>query len=220
MHPNSDDLVELERVLSLPADHPERVKYEARPDFAALSLGFQKFVTAEDVEGAQPEAAEATLSQFVSRNMAQALGPQKQRPDNLLDRLQMIFGSWLRPAVLAPVAVLAVAFVAFGLWQPQPGNEPVLRSIENAPTVSLSAPVFATNGNLTLSWQPVTGADAYLVRLLGADFSELQEIGPTSNTMLEISADKWSSMGTVRFWLVEALQAGDAIQRSAVEVLE
>jgi hypothetical protein len=109
-----------------------------------------------------------------------------------------------------------VIMIAIGVWRMQPANDRShdVRAVGDAATLVM-LPVRQVNGALELSWEPVPSADAYEVRLLTSDFTEVRRVGPVSATTLRLSVDDERAS----YCQVVALALGDEIAASAIRRL-
>lgn len=212
-HTCRTDMKGFDRLLALPADHPERLEVDRCPRCSAALLAYDSFLQAPDIDGARPDAAESQMRAFVESHVTGSVGGASQP---WRKRLQRLF----RLSVLAPAAaVVVVVLVAVGMWRSREPVEPVLRDIGPATNIATHTPRPTSDG-FRLEWEAVPGADAYEVRLLRPDLSEAQRLGPIGTTAIDVSREALDAAGPVRFWQVVALEGGDELLRSAVEALE
>jgi hypothetical protein len=213
-HTCRDDMGDFDRLLQLPADHPERAEVEACPRCGSRLLEFQMFLRGDDVAGAQPADAEARLSERLGAHGASLLGRGVGARDGWWMRLRRLLAS---PQVAVP-ALVAMAVIAVGIWRWQPWVD---RSLEvrsttaEAPTVAIVSEQADSDGGLAIAFKPVPSADAYAVRLLRADFTEIRRLGPVTTASIKIdSADV--PAGERVYWQVVALKSGDEIAVSPI----
>jgi len=132
------------------------------------------------------------------------------------------FDDWLRgkPGKPAPVlAGVAVAIAAVFVWTSRAPEEGVLRDDgRGAQAFSLQAAEVGSDGALHLAWTPMTGADAYQVRIYGPDLSEVYRTANVAETSAVIDrsalpADLPTALDLT--WRVYALRQGDVVEISA-----
>lgn len=209
-HVCRDDMGSFDRLLRLPPDHPERAEVEACPRCGARFLEFQMFLQGADVEGADPAGAERVLSERV-RVLASA------QADGWWTRVRRSFSS---PKMLVP-ALVAMAVIAIGVWRWQPWVDRSLevRSTEvSSPGVVIESTRTNPDGSVEVAWRAFPSADAYAVRVLRADLTEIRRIGPVTATTARID-DAGLPSGTKFYCQVVALQGGDRIASSPIRKL-
>jgi hypothetical protein len=213
-HVCSEDMKGFDQLLSLPPEDAERAAVEACPRCGSRFLAFQAFLRAQDVAGADPEEAEKRLTELVQGLTADLVGePANGRP-GFWERFRR---SMVGPRVLVP-AMAAALLIALGVlrWHPWVDDSPGLRSNSaDVQTVVLLSATAVSDGALDVSWEPVALADAYAVRLLRADLTEIRRVGPIVDTSAHIDTAAARSEGGV-YWQLVALQNGDEIAASAI----
>jgi hypothetical protein len=212
---NTDRTKELARILALPEDHPERVAFEQQPDSGAMLKLYQHFLEAPDMVGARTEEAELRLRELIDQQLPHAQPDTPADGPSWLERVSQ----FLKPSVLAPVAAIVAIAIGINMWQTQETPEPVLRNVNPSDSITLSAPTATDAGGFVLAWEPVLGADTYQVRLLAADLTVLHSLDPVNNPTVTVTNVTLDETGEVRYWQVVALQGGDELMLSPIEVL-
>jgi hypothetical protein len=208
-HVCREDLTGFDRLLRLPAEHPDRKAVEDCPRCGSRLRAYQAFLRASDAPGSDPGGAQARLTAFIASTLPAALPPAREAPTGQT--------RWKLPGFrwLVPVAAVVI-MIAIGVWRMQPANDRShdVRAVGDAATLVM-LPVRQVNGALELSWEPVPSADAYEVRLLTSDFTEVRRVGPVSATTLRLSVDDERAS----YCQVVALALGDEIAASAIRRL-
>ncbi len=213
-HVCHDDMSGFDRLLHLPETHPDRTAVEDCPRCASRFLAFRTFLEGRDIAGADPVEAEKHLSEYVTAQAAAHLGPAPAESEGWWTRLRRVLSA---PRVVMPTLV-AVTLIAIGVWRWQPWVDRSLEvrstGVPHTSAVMILSVGAAADGSVDIAWEPVESADAYAIRLLRADFTEIHRLGPVTVTTLSIAASE--SPDGVRYWQVVALKGGDEIAASPI----
>jgi hypothetical protein len=143
-------------------------------------------------------------------------------------RQRVVIYPFRSPFVRGALAVAASLLVFVGLsrlWDQMetgapPTGEIVLRSEEpDVPsgTVLLAGPRYLDTGDIILSWRHNAGADAYCVKIMDAQLSEVAEITAGPDSTLQLAPARLLELlpGPGAYaWIVIASSEGDEIARS------
>jgi hypothetical protein len=130
-------------------------------------------------------------------------------------------GPW-RLAVAGGGLIAAVALVVIHPWQPASDPTGALRSGGTAEEVELQAPSVLPDGWIRLAWTPDPQAEAYRIRVLGPDLTEILSRDVTGATALVVERGTLPASiptGTVLGWNVAVLRGGGEIRRSSTGTL-
>ncbi len=207
------DLEKLGRMADLAVDDPERERFEASPDNAALLLAYHRFLSAPHVDGARPDDAEAEMRKFVASQTTSQVTAEAPG-----------FFAWLnqfmRPGVLAPAAFVVMIAVGATLWQTRQPESTLLRDMNGAASLVLDAPELLPDGSLRVSWEQFDGADGYDIRFLAADLEELDRVESVPGMEMIVSPSTVAEFEEIRFWQLIGLAGGDELLRSRIETLK
>ncbi len=217
------EISEIATVLRLPADDPRRRHLEECPRCASRLLLYQRFLSQEEIPGADPASADAHLA----RVMKSAIDSRKRPVDvpqgrGILERITQVL--FPRPAWAAATVVL-VAIVAVALWRPWTMDETILRSgdtprLETIP-LSLAPPEMLKDGSIRFTWRPMENAESYVVHIRTPDLTEVAIFGAITDTSFVLHRSMLPpETPPVVLWRVVALQKGDEIGRSRPASLE
>ena len=208
------DVKRIGELVDLPADHPERRHADSCPRCRSLVESYLAFMQAEAVAGSGVEKARTSFDVRI-REGSEKWIPAETRSSSLV-REPWWRGLWKSAPVLAGVAV---AIAAVFVWTSRAPEEGVLRDDgRGAQAFSLQAAEVASDGALHLAWTPMTGADAYQVRIYGPDLSEVYRTANVAETSAVIDrsalpADLPTALDLT--WRVYALRQGDVVEISA-----
>jgi hypothetical protein len=208
------DIERIEEVLALPADHPERRHVDTCPRCTSLAASYRSFVEAQPDEDAGLDQARVVLDTRIRDDARRWSPPQAARSP--LSRASM-WDVFRRPAfVVAFVSAVIAAVAVFTLRSPE--RETFRGSRTQATGFVLHPADIAADGTIHLSWEPVTGANEYQVRIYGPDMSEIYHSSPAAETSLTLSrsvlpGDLPASLNLT--WQVDALTQGDVVGSSA-----
>jgi hypothetical protein len=168
-------------VLDLPPDHPERRHAESCPRCTALVDSYRAFVEAEPVEGSGLEQTRGDLDAHI-RSQA-----ERWMPDTRVQSHSVWWRTLLRPA---PILAAGVVLVAAAWWFARAPEESVTRGdVPAEQSIVLHEAQANADGSIVLSWDAVTGADRYRVRIYGPDFHEVYQSADVTATSLTIARD-------------------------------
>lgn len=222
---------EFVRLLSLPSDHPDRVRAESSGALDAWRSMHREFETPALAGASARELAEADvvlgrrLDEVLLANGARG-GGRATRMASALDDHQGVrtrIAAWLQAPSLRPAFALAALAVILsaGWWATRPHAPAAVRGAGGTAGIVVSiAP--ASAGVVEISWTPVAGADAYRVRLFGAELNEIWRRDGILEPRLRLAADARPvglAAGTEVLVDVIALRAGDAIAYSRAKAL-
>jgi len=210
---------EFSRRMALPEDHPERMEAERSPEFVAMRLMYEDFVTG--TPGDPPASAMATAAAELERRLRPEIAASGTSARDAR-RVEPQRGSWrealaalfMRPAARAGLVFAVVAIVGVSGWwlASHAPREPVMRGPGES-GFRLEAPR-ATSGAIALSWSAAPGADAYRVIVLGPDLEEVARIDAGASTRAELRRDMLPAdlpPGAALSVEVAALRLGDVI---------
>ncbi|MFQ5512437.1 MAG: hypothetical protein ACE5EO_11385 [Candidatus Krumholzibacteriia bacterium] len=211
------DIEALAEVLARPGSDPKRRHLDECARCSALVLQYQAFLEAGAIAGSDPAEADARLRAFVQSVVPSAGPPQPSPPRRFLSAVR---AGMLRPAWVAAALVVVIAGTMW--WRPWVEPQRVLRTApRSSGIIALDAPQPVDEGGVRLSWQGVEGADAYQVRLYGADLAEIARLDPVSDTTLVVPRSALpDGRPTTLIWRVLALSEGDEIIASRPAFLE
>jgi len=217
------DVEQIATVLKLPADDERRRHLEECPRCASRLLIYQRYLSGAAAPGSDPDEADAHLAAVVKAEINRS-AHRKDAPKH---------GGWLARAAdvllacpaWAAAAVILVAAVAVLWWRPWTPSDTVLRDGPSAqPTsrqVLVNAATASADGTVRLSWQPLEGADGYVVTVRTPDLHEVARFGPTADTSFLLDRSMLPpETPSVLLWRVFALSGGDEIGRSRPASLE
>jgi hypothetical protein len=216
------DELQLDRLLELAEDHPDRRSVNSCTRCRALLTQYAAFKTAHVPNEARYEAAESALERFkesLVRDPAHTKPPAPSSPWS--------FWSWFRGPrarfAWGAVAAAVVLVVAAVTWAPWDEREIVLRSESPAPEQRIELPElrFDDAGAVHLYWPRVRAADAYRVIVHTTRFEQVFS-ETTADTVLVLTFDDLTGdVGTddILQWRIEALHGGEVISRSRPGVI-
>lgn len=216
---------ELARVAALPEGDPERRHLDTCDRCQARLAMLCRFESPGDppaaagVERAHPHLV-ATIERL-SRGEVPAHSERRARPPaGRILRVRHLVPAlgWVVAAGLLVVAgiVLLRPQGSHGLMRGESGVSPGMRS------GFASHPATAVDGRMSLSWDPMPGADRYQVVFFDGALREIGRLAPTTATGIAVSPDSLPgppARGSVIGWEVEALARGDRIARTATRSL-
>jgi hypothetical protein len=186
---------EIERLMALPEDHPERVAAAASPRFEAFRRMLGEFERPSDALVSDADLASARVELARRLEDAGVLGPPTAgaattaAPKTPRPLPRPGFFAWLtsgggRPAFAVAGAVLVVGF---GWWATHPPwRDETTRAIAEPGAFEL---VTRHEGDaLVLSWKAVEGADGYRVVFLGPGLTEVARRDVPGATSLALRA--------------------------------
>lgn len=209
---------DLDVLADLPAGDPRREHAESCAKCRARWLDYQSFVRDEELPAeAGVEEARAALRAVIRREFATRSGAPPRRV--AFPGLPLASASrWLAAAA----AVIVVAAAGWWLAAREPGR--VLRGSSggSAAPLALLAADWSEDSVAVLRWRSHPRADAYEIRLYGADLDERARIAARGDTLLrvrptEIPPTLWAE-GELA-WRVVALRGGAEVGRSALGTL-
>ena len=178
---------EMERLLALPEDHPDRRRAEASGQLEA----WRRTLLAFETPVLEPPDGFHALDRRLAERLEKALPPASdEAPNRGADRARAARlpaqSSWwalvLRPAFTVAVLVL----VAGAWWLTERARTPHLRASQDAtPAIELAVPGTG-HGELRLSWNPVAGADAYRLEFYGPKLELLARVETRGETTLTL----------------------------------
>lgn len=205
--PPVDVLVDL---LDLPADDRRRRHLDTCPRCRARLLDYEDFVA-----GGEP-LSDSELAQALVRldaSLREAAGDPGPTP--ALPRREARAGLALAALLLLAVAVAPLLRDAFDRGA---SGELRLRGQGAPSALELQPARWTADGALVLSWAPLSGADAYAVRLLGAGLNPLDTREVGAETSLTLDAEALRALlpegGDYLVWQVEAFAGGDPLATS------
>ena len=185
--PNDDELMAL--AVRPPGD-PALAHAESCPRCRSRLKTYREFLRAEsDASPAEVSSARARLSEHIAQLAA---GPRSEvraaRSFRLVDGLRALWAPSLRPLLVAATLVLVAAGAMLALRH---GREPstIMRGNAHERGLFDVAEALAVDGGIELSWDAVSGAEGYRVRLLAPDLTELKTLAPTSEPRIFIPTD-------------------------------
>jgi hypothetical protein len=198
------DAENIAAVLGLPPDHPERRHVESCPRCRSLVDMHRSFLDAAPVEGSGLDEARKALAAHSEREA------QRWIPDVGAPARASFWRTLLRPA---PLIATALVLVTAAWWFTRTPEESITRgNVAPAQAVVLHEAQPGADG-IHLSWDPVTGADHYRVRIYGPDLHELYTSPDMTETSLVIPHE---ALGATRgaidlTWEVQARHGKDLV---------
>jgi hypothetical protein len=221
-----------------PAGDPERLHLDSCPRCRNRVALYADFTQPASLP-AEADLADAERRLGASLRTLRGAAQASPAPDRVPDRLpratrekQGFLQSLLAPfgnpspwrlAVAGGGLIVAVALVMirpWGLGGPDPTG--TLRDEGSTRELELKAPSALSDGRIRLAWTPDPEAEAYRVRVLGPDLTEILSRDLTGATALVIERATLPASippGTVLGWNVAVLRGGGEIRRSSTGTL-
>jgi hypothetical protein len=220
---------ELERLLTLPEDHPERRAAAASPRFEALRRMLAEFERPTDALVTDAELASARVE--LRRRLAEAglldspaatraptpAAPQAPRSLPRPGVLVWLLTGGGRPAFAVAAALIVVGI---GWWTTQRPTRETTRAIATPGAFELATRL--EGDGLVLSWRAVEGADGYRVVFLDAGLAEVARLDVPTGTSLTLRAGELPagvSPGSRVSLEVVALRMGDALSTTPARTI-
>ena len=182
---------EFVKLLSLPEDHPERLRAESSGMLEAWRRMLSEFEAPPASVASSDElaSADATLERGMAGVLNAAplkrLGPATRRAggSGLLSRLA---AALTLPAARPAFALGVIAIAASGLWWS--GNRHTPRAVRsgNGESAIVVAARTIPGETLELSWAIVPGAESYRVRFFGASLVEIARLDNVPGPILRL----------------------------------
>jgi hypothetical protein len=215
------DESQLDRLLELADDHPERREVNSCVRCRTLLAQYAAFKTGHVPDEAEYKSAESALDDYKESLLSDStqVKPSAQR----LSR--SIWSSFRRPRtrlILGATAVV-VLFVTVITWAPWSEREIVLRSEspESEHRIELPDLRFDDTGTVELNWPRVRGADTYRVLIHTTSFEQIFSKS-TSDSLLILAIDDLPSdldANEILQWRIEAFRGGEIIDTSLPGVI-
>ncbi len=181
---------------------------------------YQEFLAGDPTVPSRDSAdAQARLA-AVLRDLARPVRAQTSHRSGpgLLGRVRaLLLGPGLRPALA--VAGLLVVVGGIAMWRESNRSPELLRGPGSSGSLFEVEKARQVDGGIELSWQAVEGADAYQVRLLSSELTEIRMLAPVPDTRIMIPADSLpesSDPEGLLAYRVIALRNGDPWAESRV----
>jgi hypothetical protein len=180
---------ELARLLSLPADHPERVRAGQDPRFEAWRLMLREFESSDAPHVSRDEAAWAAAALEARLEPALAPRPARRERTGRSPAQRERARGWLAPAWRPALALAAVVAIAGGVWWAR-SRLPATSEVRGAPGAALEwREPLARGGSLRLEWTPVPGARSYRLRFYRSDLTEIARVEDITGVSYTLQAD-------------------------------
>jgi hypothetical protein len=174
------DPADVERLLALPPDHPDRRRAEASGQLEA----WRRMVEAFESTSSGAPAGHAELDRRLAARLEEALGPAPDIAGERAPRAtrntgrRVAWGFALRPAF----AILVLGVVAGGWWLTERTRTPHLRAMQDVSAgMSVAVPRAEADG-VHLAWSAVTGAQAYRLVFYGPKLDALATLETAGET--------------------------------------
>jgi len=193
-------------------DDPVRRHLDGCARCQARVLSFQRFeADPDDVPAEDRAEARARLHSALRAEMG--LAPRAARTAQALR--PGFFWTFLRPALAAVLVVAAGAWLLAGPtpWREHPDT---MRDSGGRPALDV-LPVVVEDGQMTVRWKPVAGADEYRVTFFTADLQPASSAATTREPLFRVPVAAFRDSSQTRDWLyvrVVALKAGEEIADS------
>lgn len=212
--PLSDE--RLAELAALPDGHPDVARVRDDPETWARLVALREFLSPSAIPGgARPDAATERLRAALRTALDEQAAPGRPQARAVargrpwwVALLAPPARPWLAAAAGLAALVVVLAVPRLTVRQDQVRGRPG--------GVELAAPSF-TPDRVVLSWRSVTGADAYEVRLLGADLAPVAQPIRLPDTTVAVSrAETLAGLGpgAQLHWRVSALARGTPIAES------
>jgi anti-sigma-K factor RskA len=201
------------------AGDPRRAHVEECARCRAGYLNYLSFMGAAG-DDANPtlSAARRPLDQLIERESRKLVAGT---PRHGVTRL---FRSWrFRGFVLVPAACAAV-LIMYVATRPQneSSEEPLLRSMAPAASITLGETAIGADGSLRLAWLPAADATGYQVAVYAGSLRPVYQspVGEGTETVIPPGALRSVDPGkTALLWRVTAYRGADVVARSPVGVI-
>jgi len=198
----------LGEIAGLPADHPDRVAFEADPRRRALLHEYRAFLEAAPAPGSRPEEARAALDVVLAR--------ERDRPRSPSARRSRTRRPGYRRALIAVAAVVILGFgVRFQLDRPRDPSG-VQRGQTAAAFRALRAEV--ERDRVVLHWTRHPDATRYEVVVYAADSTEIHRTEAIADTTIWLDRGRLGGTEPAA-WRVVGWLGPDEIARSPLEPL-
>jgi hypothetical protein len=175
-------------LMSLPADHPERVAWSGRPEFESMRLLYDQFEGARGSsvsDGALREAEVVLERRFRDAPQSESrLDPAGARPARQGKTPRPWWDVIPRPAFAMAAAMIVVVA---GVWLAARPRSTALRGAQDAPVIL--EPRHVAEG-LEIRWTPVAGAGSYRLSFVDDSMREIVAVEdwPGTSYRLKTSA--------------------------------
>jgi len=176
------------RLMSLPADHPERLAWNGRPEFESMRSLYEQFESVPPSSVSERELREAEVA--LERRFREAL-PSEPGVDAAIPRPAARPERASRPWWIAfprPALAMAAVIVAVsGIWFTTRPRSTALRGAQDVPVILEPRRVAES---LEIRWTPVAGAEGYRLSFVDDSMREIAavEAWPGTRYSLEASA--------------------------------
>ncbi len=212
------DESQLDRLLELAEDHPDRLEANSCARCRTLLTQYAAFKTGHVPHEARYDEAEPALERFKESLFSDPTHKKPPVGSTPLSFRSLFRGPRGRFAVGAAAAALAVFIAVITLWAPWSEREVVLRSEspDLEPRIELPELWFDDSGTVKMSWPPVRNADSYRVTVHTMDFKLVFSETTTDTVCVLRLEDLRGTVGTgdILQWRIEALQDGEVLTRS------
>jgi hypothetical protein len=215
------DESQLDRLLELAEDHPDRRDLNSCVRCRTLLTQYSAFLAAHVPDEARYETAESALERFKESLVLNSTRTKPTAPSSPRSMWSRLWGGRARLAWgVAAAVVIAVTAI---IWAPWEEREIVLRSEspESEQRIELPDVRLDNTGTARLHWPRVRAADTYRVTVHTTSFERIFS-ETTTDTVLALTFDDLpGDTGTddILQWRVEALQGGEVIMRSQPGVI-
>lgn len=205
---------EFARLLSLPENHPDRLRVASTPEFVARVRLLREFeAPSDDLLPPDGLSAARELEARLARGGG-APAPRETRGAVVRALIGLFGGTPQRALAFASVLVIAMT----GTWlMTREAPDRAVRGGSHGSAIEIAAPRATANG-IELSWTPMAGADAYRVVFYASNLEELARVGPIHGTRLELRSGALPAglrAGTDVLAEVTALRGEDPIATSS-----
>lgn len=218
------DETQLDRLLELAEDHPDRQEVNSCVRCRTLLMQYAAFKSGHVPDESRYQEAEPALKRFVESSLSHPADSarKKQVRSAPLTFKSLFRGSNARFA-WAAAAVAVVVFVAVITWAPWGGREIALRS-ESPPSqkrIELPELLLDKEGSVTMSWPRVRAADAYRVTVHTTEFEQIvsETTADTFYVLKRADLPGDAGSGDIVQWRIEALRMGEVVERSELGII-
>jgi hypothetical protein len=217
------DESQLDRLLELAEDHPDRREANSCTQCRTLLIQYAAFKAANIPDGARYEEAEPVLARFKESLLSTTAHEAKLAPSKPFSIRSFFHGTRARFAWGA-VATAVIVFIAVITWAPRSEREITLRgeSPNQEPRIALPELQVNDSGTIRLYWPSVREADSYKITVYNIDFvqvfskttADTEYILNINDLTGEVKADDMLQ------WRIEPLRGGEVLEQSHLGVIQ
>jgi hypothetical protein len=212
---------------ALPADDPIRAHLADCPRCQARLQAYRSFLgdAGSPARSRAESEADAALGGMIRRQFG-LLGAESgpARGPSATGRRGLFSFRWrIRTLILAPSAIAAaVVILVLARHDRTEIPAPAYRGSESGAAVRVESMQELADGRIRLTWHALSGADAYQVRVLDTGLNPVLAPTVSADTTADLDRSELGAAarpGSRLLWRVTALQDGEEIGTSGVEIL-